>query len=284
MGARPARSARSIFVLGTLTVLGVLVVAPVSSRAGPATNLDEHDIGDASTAAKDASNAGPCPDTMVEVSGAYCAELDQHCVKELSKEAGGVERCGQFAKSGPCKSKTQPKKHFCIDKYEYPNKLGEKPVVMKTWTDAQDICKHLGKRLCTDSEWTLACEGNERLPYPYGRKRDAKACNIDKNLPEVDQKAVADPKRSAAEVARLYQAEPSGSRPGCFSPFGVFDMTGNVDEWVVNESGKPFKSGSKGGYWGPVRARCRPMTTAHGETFPFYQTGFRCCADPKKAD
>ena len=58
-------------------------------------------------------------------------------------------------------------------------------------------------------------------------------------------------------------------------------MTGNVDEWVVNESGKPFKSGSKGGYWGPVRARCRPMTTGHAENFPFYQTGFRCCADAK---
>jgi hypothetical protein len=60
----------------------------------------------------------------------------------------------------------------------------------------------------------------------------------------------------------------------------VFDMTGNVDEWVVNESGRPFRSASKGGYWGRVRDACRPMTTAHDETFPFYQTGFRCCADP----
>lgn len=56
-------------------------------------------------------------------------------------------------------------------------------------------------------------------------------------------------------------------------------MTGNVDEWVVNESGRPFKSGLKGGYWGPVRDRCRPMTTAHGEEFSFYQIGFRCCSD-----
>ena len=56
-------------------------------------------------------------------------------------------------------------------------------------------------------------------------------------------------------------------------------MTGNVDEWVVNESGKPYKSGLKGGYWGPVRDRCRPMTTAHAEGFEFYQIGFRCCSD-----
>jgi hypothetical protein len=56
-------------------------------------------------------------------------------------------------------------------------------------------------------------------------------------------------------------------------------MTGNVDEWVVNESGQPYKSGLKGGYWGPVRDRCRPMTTVHAEGFSFYQIGFRCCSD-----
>jgi hypothetical protein len=60
-------------------------------------------------------------------------------------------------------------------------------------------------------------------------------------------------------------------------------MTGNVDEWVVNESGKPYQSGLKGGYWGPVRTRCRPMTTVHGEDFSFYQIGFRCCSDVPNA-
>jgi hypothetical protein len=59
-------------------------------------------------------------------------------------------------------------------------------------------------------------------------------------------------------------------------------MTGNVDEWVVNESGHPFPSGLKGGYWGPVRDRCRPMTVAHDTKFSFYQIGFRCCEDPPR--
>ena len=81
-----------------------------------------------------------------------------------------------------------------------------------------------------------------------------------------------------AEAKRLWQGEPSGARTNCKSAFGVHDMTGNVDEWVVNESGHPFKSGLKGGYWGPVRDRCRPMTTAHGEEFSYYQVGFRCCS------
>jgi formylglycine-generating enzyme len=62
-------------------------------------------------------------------------------------------------------------------------------------------------------------------------------------------------------------------------------MTGNVDEWVVHEGGKPFKSALKGGYWGRVRDRCRPATTAHNEAFAYYQIGFRCCSDaPASAD
>jgi hypothetical protein len=39
-------------------------------------------------------------------------------------------------------------------------------------------------------------------------------------------------------------------------------------------------SGLKGGYWGPVRDRCRATTIAHSEGFRFYQIGFRCCSDP----
>ncbi len=256
------------------------------ATAGPANGLDDEPDGGA-TSSRDASDgpppwAGPCAADMIEITGTYCPDLVQRCLRQLPLEAGGVERCAEFAPSR-CKT-SSVKKHFCIDKYEYPNKQGEKPVVMKTWSEAQDVCRAAGKRLCGDSEWTLACEGSRRVPYPYGRKRDARACNIDKTLPHVNEKAIADPKRSAAEVARLWQGEPSGARPKCVSPYGVFDMTGNVDEWVVNESGKPHKSGSKGGYWGPVRARCRPMTTAHGESFPFYQTGFRCCADPHVPD
>jgi hypothetical protein len=52
----------------------------------------------------------------------------------------------------------------------------------------------------------------------------------------------------------------------------------------VNESGAPYQSGLKGGYWGPVRTRCRPMTTVHYEAFAFYQIGFRCCKDATRTE
>lgn len=225
----------------------------------------------------------PCPPGMVEVDGEYCPSVEQTCLSWLPAEKGAPPRCAEFEATPPCAGATV-RRHFCIDKFEFPNEAGKRPVVMKSFQDAHDACRARGKRLCGDSEWTVACEGPSRLPYPYGTKRDPSACNIDKAQRDVDEKALANPATRGAEIARLWQGEASGSREACVSAYGVFDLTGNVDEWVVNESGKPFRSGLKGGYWGRVRDACRPMTTAHGETFPFYQTGFRCCADAANVD
>ena len=221
-----------------------------------------------------------CAAGMVEVQGDFCPYVEQKCLRWLDPDT--KMRCAEFAPTGECPTRAVHK-HFCIDQYEYPNEPGAKPVVMNTWNQARTQCSVQGKRLCVESEWTLACEGQERLPYPYGYSRNADACNIDKPHPAPDERLIGDPRTRDAEVARLDQRDPSGSKEACVSPFGVHDMTGNVDEWVVNESGRPYKSGLKGGYWGPVRDRCRPMTTAHDENFAFYQIGFRCCGDAAAA-
>lgn len=233
---------------------------------------------------RELSGGERCPEGMVEVEGEYCPNVEQKCLRYIDPAGVFPRRCAEFAPTSQCMGKTI-KKHFCIDRYEWPNKPGEDPVVMKTWYEARDACASIGKRLCGDTEWTVACEGQERLPYPYGYERSAEACNIDKPHPAVNERALgsSDPKVREAEAKRLWQGEPSGSRSACVSPYGVFDMTGNVDEWVVNESGQPYRSGLKGGYWGPVRDRCRPMTTVHSEGFSFYQIGFRCCSDVTEA-
>jgi sulfatase modifying factor 1 len=221
--------------------------------------------------------AGSCAAGMIDIEGEYCAELpDQKCLRWVSGNAKG--RCAEFAPSEACA--TPPvRKHFCIDKFEYPNLPGEKPLVMKNWFEARALCVSNGKRLCNDSEWTLACEGPQRLPYPYGLARDATACNIDKPPINVKEAELRNVQHRDAEAKRLWQGEASGSRDRCKSSFGVQDMTGNVDEWVVNEKGKPHKSALKGGYWSWVRGRCRPTTDGHAEDFRYYQIGFRCCAD-----
>ena len=45
---------------------------------------------------------------------------------------------------------------FYIDRYEYPNRRGSLPRVSVTWTEAQSLCRALGKRLCTEAEWERA--------------------------------------------------------------------------------------------------------------------------------
>jgi hypothetical protein len=222
-----------------------------------------------------------CPAGMIEVEGEYCPYVEQLCMHWLDPpNALPKLRCGEFRQTPACRPKTQHE-HFCIDRYEWPNRAGAIPPVSMSWLEARASCEAIGKRLCNDDEWTLACEGAEHLPYPYGYARNDKACNIDRRYIFPDPVVYDDLHTRAAEVARLLQVEPSGARESCVSPYGVHDMTGNVDEWVKNETGKcsPHCSGLKGGYWGPIRARCRPMTTFHGEGYSYYQNGFRCCAD-----
>jgi len=218
---------------------------------------------------------------MVLVDGIYCPYVGHRCAS-YADEAHDV--CDRYAPEVLCEGRLQ-RRRFCVDVFEYPNIEGVKPAVMVDFNDAERACASEGKRLCTVEEWEFACEGSQMWPYPYGIQRDKSACNIDQKVVEPELGAFSDPWKISSEVARLDQRAPSGSFPRCVSPFGVHDMTGNVDEWVDNKAGKqtekPFRSSLKGGYWGPVRARCRPITSSHNEWFSFYQVGFRCCRDAK---
>ena len=103
-----------------------------------------------------------------------------------------------------------------------------------SWTEAKAIRESGGERLCTEAEWTFACEGEGTLPYPYGYDRDPEACVVDWAWRPVDENALVsrDSQRALIELDRLWQGEASGARPRCRSPFGVYDMTGNIDEWT----------------------------------------------------
>jgi formylglycine-generating enzyme len=236
---------------------------------------------------------GSCPVGMVEVDGRMKVDQAEYLevMDELQKstctawiDRSYPERCARFDRAEWLRlSEDLPTTHlrFCIDRYEYPDRRGAYPWIVVTWNEAGDLCAKEGKRLCSEKEWTFACEGEESSPYPYGYDRDADACVIDRPWKVVDEVALEGrtDERAIREIDWLWQGEPSGSRPNCRSPFGVYDMTGNVDEWTVSIRPGERPSILKGGYWGPIRARCRPSTRAHGEDFSFYQQGFRCCAD-----
>jgi formylglycine-generating enzyme len=153
---------------------------------------------------------------------------------------------------------------------------------MNNFYQAQVKCAAAGKRMCTESEWTFACEGPEMKPFPYGYKRDPRKCNGDHPWDSPNMNKVA--KRDPDELARLWRGVPSGSQPECVSDFGVHDLPANNDEVVSNEhlSGKwaKFSSVNTGGPWyRGVRNQCRPKIYTHEEGFYYYFLGFRCCSE-----
>jgi formylglycine-generating enzyme required for sulfatase activity len=172
-----------------------------------------------------------------------------------------------------------------MDLYTWPNEKGARPEVMNRFHQAEMKCAAVGKRLCTESEWTLACEGPKLLPFPYGFVRDTKKCHGDEEWDGPDMKKVA--ARDPTELARLWKGKRNGSQPECVSDYGVYDLPGNVDEVVASESfhlpgykGK-FDSVHTGGPWYKgVRNQCRPKIYTHDEAFYYYFLGFRCCAEP----
>lgn len=220
-----------------------------------------------------------CPKGMVLIDGIYCPFVGHKCDRYRE---GAQDVCEQFGSQVICEGRLEFRR-FCIDVYEYPNLKGVKPVVMADWNEAARACQAEGKRLCNVEEWEFACEGPGMWPYPYGAERDRTACNIDQNEEPIDADALTHPERVGSELERVDKRVKSGSMPRCVSPFGVYDMTGNVDEWVDNPQGKkaepPFRSSLKGDDWGPGRARCRPIDTTIPESFTSPQRGFRCCSD-----
>jgi hypothetical protein len=214
--------------------------------------------------------AGACPADMVLVDGDYCTNVEHDCKQWLDDDLLPYARCAEYTPPARCVGK-RVRLRFCIDRREYTRPGEQLPQNYASFIEASKVCESLGKRVCNESEWNFACEGPEMLPYPYGWTR-APVCNQDRtDLYE------RNPKKQVLKDWR----EPSGEAAACKSPFGVYDMTGNMDEPVLREAQRyayPFRNGLKGGWWMAGRNRCRPSTTAHDDHYRDIQVGIRCCA------
>jgi len=228
----------------------------------------------------------PCPSDMVHVRHEYCPTLEHRCIKSEYDKPNHITICHKFEEGQKTCRGERRTVDVCVDRYEYPNKKDAHPPVMVDFFGAEQTCQAAGKRLCLESEWVAACEGPQEKPFPYGWQRSADACNIDNRWlePNLGRVYSEDPAIQREELARLDQGVPSGSRPGCVSDNGVYDLTGNFDEWVRLDTPKPGAkskmAGLKGGAWGHVRNACRPVTTSHAPEFTYYFISFRCCSDP----
>jgi formylglycine-generating enzyme len=218
------------------------------------------------------SEPAACPDGMLLVEGQYCPTVRHRCLRWLDEPGGafkGRHRCAKFEPNPTCASPRQHRR-FCIDRDEYVPEGATLPLVEQSWTGAKNLCQSLGKRLCFESEWEFACEGEALLPYPYGFERDAERCNHDR--------ADLTTRKGTLRDLRVAPAD----RPRCTSPFGVRNMVGNVDEWTVRDGFvRPWRASLRGGWWLAGRNNCRAATTGHDEYYFGGQTGFRCCSNPR---
>src|SRR5262249_19155359 len=96
----------------------------------------------------------------------------------------------------------------------------EHPVVCVSWNDAQAFCEWLSSkekgrlyRLPTEAEWEYACRGglSSSIPFHFGAK---------------------DPEPAPSHTSPVGRSPPT--------PFGLYDMHGNVGEWCADWSDEPY--------------------------------------------
>jgi hypothetical protein len=172
---------------------------------------------------------------------------------------------------------------------------GRRPQGYISGVQAERVCRQSKKRLCEVDEWVIACRGSRLTRYPYGDRRKANVCNdrfkvLDHHPVPIIFKKHAPPGADAKLMwhpswmndPRLLQLPhttvPSGSLEGCTNDYGVYDMVGNLHEWVDDPAGTFM-----GGFFMDTFQNgegCEYRTTGHGFEYHDYSTGFRCCADP----
>jgi formylglycine-generating enzyme len=181
--------------------------------------------------------------------------------KGLSECQKYFDRCKLFTfiEEGP--EHTVSVDNFYIDKYEVTQKhfkevtgnnpsefIGENfPVEKVHWKQASDFCEQIGKRLPTEAEWEIAAKGGQNYLYPWGDVMLSGKANLcDKNCFVVTH-------TGQFEDNAKYTA-PVGSYPP--NGYGLYDMAGNVWEWVNAWYGE-------GSYQGA------PLKNPHGPHFGF---------------
>ncbi|MEM6790916.1 MAG: SUMF1/EgtB/PvdO family nonheme iron enzyme [Myxococcota bacterium] len=237
----------------------------------------------------DPGPAPGCPADMRMVEGRHHDQLAQWCVDV--RRDGPTDHCYGYHPNLSMQVGPTTEIRVCVDQFEAPNRRGARPLVLQSFRSAEKWCARRGKRLCTEAEWELACEGPEHRPWAYGWEVETRLCNANKGWRSVDFSAFGgDPEAARKESDRLWQGTPSGRYRTCVSPFGIVDMMGNVEEWVRTRAHRRHPGALMGGFWAKPWTGCRGTNDAHQPSFAFYETGFRCCrdvdeeADPGTAD
>jgi hypothetical protein len=255
-----------------VAVMGVVACGAVGTALeAPAVGPQQASAGRAEASDKKARVApdpksSRCGEDMVLVNGAFCIDRWEASLVTLSPS--GEERAH---------SPFQP--IAAGEKVRAVSAPGVPPQGYVSALEAKAACAASGKRLCKPAEWRAACMGPGKKTYGYGDARVAGRCNDSARHPAIATFGRRNWTWEEMNSPVLNQLQnglaKTGERRGCTNELGVYDMVGNLHEWVDDPAGT-----FNGGFYVDATMNgegCTYSTTAHGARYHDYSTGFRCC-------